>query len=88
MRWSIDNLVQAKRAVGELLEELGLAEYVFEVEPSADAPDTWVVKVEARVDGAWKATELRVDRHALEKSSGRKSDARLELLEAWRARLA
>lgn len=87
MRWSIDNFVQAKELVGDVLEELGLENYRFEVEPDDHGSDAWRVRVECQGQEGWKTTELHVDRAALEHSRHPKSEARLELLEAWRARL-
>ena len=65
MKLSIDDLVQAKEATHALLEQLGLATYLFEVEPR-DGP--WQVRVECAVDGGWQSIVLDVDVQELLKS--------------------
>lgn len=87
MRLSIEELTNARETVGGLLEELGFANYLYEVEPDGHSDDRWRVRVECETPGGWKMTELRVDRPVLEESGRRASNARSELLETWGSRL-
>lgn len=88
MHWSVENLTQAKNAVRDLLEEVVGQDFLFEVEPDPLAPDVWLVRVECQGREGWKVAELRVSRHALERSGRPKSEERLEIVEAWRSRLS
>ena len=77
-------LARAREAAQAILDELGLAGYLFEVEPS---PSGWRVRVECSVDDGWKSVEIEVDADELgtSRNDGR---VRAHLVEAWKSRLA
>jgi hypothetical protein len=56
------NLIEAKETVRNLLEQLGLTAYLFEVEPHADQ---WQVRVECALDSGWQSSVLNIDDTAL-----------------------
>lgn len=76
-------MTEAKQAVDELLEQLGLEAYLFSVEP---AGKQWQVKVERPADGRWQTAVLTASDAAL-LSSRSDPAARHALLERWRERL-
>ena len=59
------NLAEAKETVGELLEQLGLSAYLFEVEPREDR---WEVRVECALDSAWQSSVFTVEDKTLRAS--------------------
>lgn len=59
------NLAEAKETVGELLEQLGLTAYLFEVEPREDR---WEVRVECAHNSAWQSSVFTVEDTALRAS--------------------
>jgi hypothetical protein len=59
------NLAEAKETVGELLEQLGLTAYLFEVEPREDH---WEVRVECAHNSAWQSSVFTVEDTALRAS--------------------
>lgn len=84
MALSVDDLMQAKDAVGRLLEQLGLQAYLFEVEPSGEL---WQVRIECATRDGWQALRLEVDATQLRECAA-DSAAKNELLQQWRERLA
>ena len=56
------NLAEAKETVGNLLEQLGLTNYLFEVEPRADG---WEVRVECPFNSAWQSSVFTLEDTAL-----------------------
>lgn len=83
MTLSARELMEAKEATAELLEQLGLENYVFEVEPG-EGP--WEVHLERPYDGDWQTVAIAVDRDRL--LASRSSEAeRQSLLADWRQRL-
>lgn len=56
------NLAEAKETVSDLLEQLGLTAYLFEVEPRAER---WEVRVECALDSAWQSSVFSVEDKAL-----------------------
>lgn len=84
MALSVDDLLEAKDAVGRLLEELGLKAYLFEVEPAGDA---WQVRIECATRDGWQMLRLEVDAAQL-RDCASDSAARSELLRQWHERLA
>ena len=85
MAVSGDELRRAREAAEDLLEEMGLAAYLYEVEP---APDHWLVRVECAVtDGGWQSAELPVAKDQL-LAAGRNARIRESLLEDWGGELA
>ncbi|MGQ9427183.1 hypothetical protein ACXYTJ_16040 [Gilvimarinus sp. F26214L] len=81
---SARELIDAKEATAELLEQLDLRAYMFEVEAGEDA---WEVHLECARDGDWQTVAMPVNRDQLLAS---RSDAstREALLAEWRSRLA
>lgn len=51
-------LAQAKEAVSMLLDQLEVAEYLFEVEPRNGL---WEVRIDCAAEGAWQSLTLPVD---------------------------
>jgi hypothetical protein len=87
MRLTVEELTNARDAVAELLEELDLANYLYEIEPDGHSDERWRVRVECETPDGWKMTELRIDRPTLEQSRRPGSAIRSSLLEAWGHRL-
>jgi len=58
MQLTEKHLTEAKETVRDLLEQLGLAEYLFEVEPHADQ---WHVRVECALNSGWQSSVLSID---------------------------
>ena len=77
------NLAEAKETVGNLLEQLGLSAYLFEVEPRADQ---WQVRVECALDSGWQSSVLSIDDSAL-RACRIDRLARDQMLAEWRKRL-
>ncbi len=78
-------LAEAREAAQALLETLGLAAYLFEVEPRTD--DCWEVRIDCAVAGGWQSVVFSVSRERL-LSSRVDEQARGELLRDWGERLA
>jgi hypothetical protein len=83
MEWTIRTFVQARDATARVLDELGLGNYLFDVEPRDDG---WEVKVECQVAEGWKVTPVPVQREALERAL-HDGAARARLLAAFRDRI-
>jgi hypothetical protein len=83
MQLSQKELIEARDTVQALLEQLGLAAYLFEVEPRADH---WEVRVECAPNSGWQSSVLSVDEHWLT-ACRTDTAARDQLLEEWRKRL-
>ena len=77
-------LAQAKDAATALFEQLGLAEYLFDVEPR-DGP--WQVRIDCAANGGWQSLILDVDPDQLLRIQ-EDARARDELLERWRRALS
>ncbi len=45
----------ARRLLAELLEEIGLADYTFAIEPGDDG---WRIRIECVADGDWQTSEI------------------------------
>ncbi len=84
LAWSAGELEQAREATSTLFEELGLAAYLFAIEPREGR---WELKVECAIEEGWEAITLPVDIQLL-LSSRADPDARKRLLETWAPRLA
>ncbi len=83
MELTARNLAEAKETVGDLLQQLGLTAYLFEVEPYADQ---WKVRVECALDSGWQSSLLMVDDNML-RACRTDRIARDYLLDEWRERL-
>jgi hypothetical protein len=84
MALSADDLMQAKDAVGRLLEQLGLRAYLFEVEPSGEV---WQVRIECATRDGWQTLRMEVDAPRL-RDCAADAAVRSEVLRQWRERLA
>jgi hypothetical protein len=82
MQRSEKQLSEARDTVQTLLEQLGLAAYLFEVESRTDL---WEVRIERAPDSAWQSF-LNVDESRLT-ACRTDAGARDQLLEEWRKRL-
>jgi hypothetical protein len=84
MEFSVDDLAQMRMAVTELLEELGLDAYLFDIEPH---PGQWEIKVECATDNGWGTFQLTAETDYL--LHGRDDAvAHAVLLDNWRDSLA
>jgi hypothetical protein len=83
MNLTTENMAEAKNTVGNLLEQLGLTAYLFEVEPRTDH---WEVRVECALDSGWQSSVLNVDDKAL-RACRTDHFVRDQLLGEWRRRL-
>jgi hypothetical protein len=83
MQLSQKELTEARDTVQTLLEQLGLATYLFEVEPRTDH---WEVHVECAPDSGWQSSVLNVEERWLA-ACRTDAAARAKLLEVWRKRL-
>ena len=82
--WVAEEVEQATQSTAALLDELGLAAYLFAIEPHAGG---WELKVECAVDEGWEAIVLPVDVQLLLASRSDPS-ARAQLIQAWGPKLA
>lgn len=83
MKLSQKELIEARDTVATLLDQLGLAAYLFEVEPRTDH---WEVRVECAPDSGWQSSVLNVDEQWL--AAARTDEAaRDKLLAEWRQHL-
>lgn len=74
----------SRAAVEQILDELGLSDYVFTIE--AKEPE-WRLHVECQTQDGWQMVELGVEPAQLRASLNDRA-ARERLREAWRARIA
>ena len=84
MNISTQQLIDAKEAAGDLIEQLGLKAYVFGIEPHAGP---WEVRVECGHGGMWQSVTLMVDAARLRASRDNATE-RTQLLKEWGERLA
>ena len=84
MTISTMELAEAKEATAVLLGDLGLAAFLFEVEPRAGR---WEVRVECAFDSGWQTVVLDVASERL-LACRRDAAVRAALLDEWRERLA
>lgn len=82
--WSADELEKATHMAATLLDQLGLAAYLFAIEPRESR---WELKVECAVEEGWEAVVLPVDMPLL-LASQTEPDARTRLAQTWGAKLA
>ena len=79
MTVSTVELANAREIVHELLEQLQLEAYLFEVEPRAPG---WKIRVDCGIEGQWQSLILDVDPAQLSASRA-DSAARAALLDDW-----
>jgi len=84
MNLTTRNLSEAKETVGNLLEQLGLTSYLFEIEPRADR---WEVRVECARDSGWQSSVFTVEDAAL-RACRTDRFVRDQMLSEWHKRLA
>ncbi|MEX1034251.1 MAG: hypothetical protein WDZ30_12880 [Cellvibrionaceae bacterium] len=84
MPLSAHELIDAREITAELLDELGLDAYLFEVEPR---DGLWEVRIECAESGGWQTLSLDVEREQLlaVRASNTERDA---VLSNWRTRLS
>jgi hypothetical protein len=83
MLWSATQIAAAREIISSLLEELGLAAYVFAIEPQEDR---WQLKIECGIAEGWETVTVPVDIQAL-LASRTDADVRKRLLQKWDAKL-
>jgi len=83
MALSAAQVIGAREAAFALLEEVGLDNYLFAVDP---AESGWEVKVEHPVSEGWASVTLPVEADLL--ASRTDGDTRRRIVQSWRARLA
>lgn len=83
MKWSIDELTDIRALVGELLDEIGLHSYVFDIEQDEN---DWIVAVDFPHHDAWQALSLRVEKETFQDCLTQPK-AREALTAAWRSQL-
>ena len=84
MEISAEELRLAREVVEDLLEEMGLVAYLYEVEPAARE---WMVRVECALDGGWQMVQIPVVKENLLAARSNRQ-IRAELLEDWGGELA
>lgn len=81
---SMEALLGARSATEQILDELGLRNYRFDVEPGAGAFDVFV---EHELEGgAWHAVQLHEEARVLLEAA-RDGAVRAQVAERWRAKL-
>jgi hypothetical protein len=83
MPLAITELAKARDCVADLLNELQLEAYLFEVEPK---DDIWEVKIECAIEEGWETITLSV-RKGMLLAGLDEMNVREQLLGEWRARL-
>lgn len=84
MAWSASHILSAREAAREVLEEVGLDNYLFTLDPREAG---WELKVEHPVSEGWQTVTLSVDRDLLLACRTDRSARRL-LAERWRQRMS
>jgi len=84
MLWSATQIATAREAVSSLLEELGLAAYVFAIEPQEGQ---WQLKIECGIAEGWETVTVPLDVQTL-LASRTQAEVRKNLLRTWGAKLA
>jgi hypothetical protein len=77
-------LAKARGLTAELLEELQLGDYLFELDAFED---DWQLRLDCASAGGWTSLRLPIDRERLLASADAGSEARRTLLDEWRQRL-
>ena len=63
MAWSVRSFIEAREATERLLTDLGLENYLFDVEPSGDG---WDIHLECEARQGWKVMRLKLAEQQLE----------------------
>jgi len=83
MALSIEELARAREVVSELLEELHLGTYTFDVEPRDGG---WEIQIECAAEDGWMTRSFTATREELHR--GNDARVRQQLLDAWARPLA
>lgn len=83
MALSSVELARARQLAGDLLDDLQLRNYVFEIEP---AEEQWQLRLGCSLGDHWLDIRMPVERERLLRSD-RDPETRRALLEEWRQRL-
>ena len=84
MALSASHIVGAREAAQYVLEEVGLDNYLFTVDPREAG---WELRIEHPVSGGWQTVTLPIDRELLLASRTDRGARRL-LAQRWRERIA
>lgn len=84
MVWSVLDVVEARRVVEAVLEALPLEHYAFNVESNNG---NWNVHIEYSGPEGWRTKTVCVEGQLLRESREDDSEARAQLLDAWRDEL-
>lgn len=76
-------LIQAREAAAEVLREMGMAAFLFEVEPDGEE---WSLNMECATDGGWATVRIPVTRDDLIMARVDPQRRRI-MAAAWRQRL-
>ena len=79
MRLSTDELARARRVVGELLDDLGIESYLFEVEPGEGDWELWI---ECAISEGWSRHRVAVEKDRLLRADD-DAAVRRELVRTW-----
>lgn len=83
MKWSIDELGDIRSLVSDVLDDIGLHAYVFNVEQDEAH---WIVSVDFPHHDDWQAADLRVDKGVL-RDCLKDPEARKALGSTWKKKL-
>jgi hypothetical protein len=84
MPLSIAEFARGREVTAALLDQLGLATYLFEIESAGDG---WRVRVDCALEGdAWQSVILPVNKDALLEAASDEA-VRARILREWRTRL-
>lgn len=83
MQWSIGTFIEARDAVAQLLSDLPLQNFRFDVEPHDDG---WQVRLEYAAGQTWKEATLHIEHGSLERAL-RDTASRREVVERWKQQL-
>lgn len=84
MKLSTQQLAQMREVVSELLDELQIDAYLFEIEPREEL---WEIKLECAIDEGWETFSLKAEKNYLLHGFD-DAVARDVLLDNWREALA
>ena len=84
MSLTVKELSRARDTVADLLEELNLDAYLFEVEPKNNM---WEIKIECAIAEGWQTATLSVDNEILLASLDDRN-VHQQLIDEWQGRLS
>jgi len=83
MSWSVDELSDIRVVVAEILDDIGLRSYVFNIEQDEKE---WIVSVDFPDQEQWQTVDLHVDKDVLHDCLTH-DKKREKLSSAWKKRL-